>query len=123
MLVAFATPIIVVALIFGIPWLTFVICRCLPRWTLRLATCLILTIAPVALLHVYFTYGYALRRTPGLESLPTIIGWGVIFSPFMAFGAFLSMFPNRVVDRMLYGLASICTFGRPSYYDRYRHWD
>ena len=41
----------------------------------------------------------------------------------MAFGAFLSMFPNRVVDRMLYGLASICTFGRPSYYDRYRHWD
>ena len=110
-------------IIFGVPWLTFVICRCLPGGHLRLATCLILTIAPVALLHVYFTYGYALRRTPGLENLPTIIGWGVIFSPFMAFGAFLSMFPNWVVDRMLYGLASICTFGRPSYYDRHRHWD
>ena len=89
MLVAFVTPIIIVALIFGIPWLTFVICRCLPRWTLRLATCLILTIAPAALLHVYFTYGYTLRRTPGLRTCPQSLD-GAYLLAVMAFGAFLS---------------------------------
>jgi hypothetical protein len=121
MYLALAVPLFIVAIIIGVPWITFTICRRLPNRTLRLMTCLILIVSPVALLHVYFTYGYTLRRTPGLEYLPTIIGWSIVFSPSMAFGAFLSVFPDWAVDRILYGIEKTW-FSRSFYYGRSRRW-
>jgi len=52
MYLALAVPLFIVAIIIGVPWITFTICRRLPNRTLRLMTCLILIVSPVALLHV-----------------------------------------------------------------------
>jgi hypothetical protein len=123
MLLAIIGPTLSIIILVAIPWITFKLSRLLPRWSFRFTICLLLLASPVVFLHVYFTYGSALRRTPGLETLPTMLGWGVPITALMAFGAFLALFPNWAVARIGYGLSSIVSFGKPSYYDQGRYRD
>ncbi len=79
-----------------IPCLTYSISRRLP-WRCILTAAVVVP-SPVVILHIFFTYGPVLRRTPGLTYLPTLLGWVVPITALMAIGAFVAVFPNWVVN-------------------------
>jgi hypothetical protein len=104
-----------VAAIFVLPWITFRLCRSMPRWSYRLLLCLMLVCAPLILFDVYLNHWYALQRSPSTAYLTTLVGWGIPISALLAAGSFLSLFPDWAVDRILHGLGSF-RFGK-TYYD------